>query len=186
MGEMNGKKAYLIVGMARSGVAAAKMLAEKGMSVIVNDVKTKEQLGGALESLNGYENIEQRLGEDPLGLLDRVSTMVISPGIPWESPMVQSALAAGVEVIGEIELSARVNRGMLIGITGTNGKTTTTALTGEILKEAGFTTHVVGNIGYPFAAVAGDTRPEDRVVCEVSSFQLHLRLLSDIRQSQEG
>ena len=190
MGEMNGKKAYLIVGMARSGVAAAKMLAEKGMSVIVNDVKTKEQLGGALEPLNGYENIEQRLGEDPLGLLDRVSTMVISPGIPWESPMVQSALAAGVEVIGEIELSARVNRGMLIGITGTNGKTTTTALTGEILKEAGFTTHVVGNIGYPFAAVAGDTRPEDRVVCEVSSFQLesvkdfrpHVAVITNLRE----
>ena len=78
----------------------------------------------------------------------------------------------GVEVIGEIELSARINRGRLIAITGTNGKTTTTTLTGEIFKASGATTYVVGNIGYPFSAIAGDTKEEDAVVCEVSSFQL--------------
>ena len=165
-------KVYLIIGMARSGVAAAKLLADRGVTVRVNDMKTREALGEALKPLEGLKSIEWHLGEAPETLLHGVGTMVISPGIPYEADIVQTALSQGIEVIGEIELSARLNKGRLIAITGTNGKTTTTTLTGEIFKSAGLTTHVVGNIGYPFAAVAGTTGPDDVVVCEVSSFQL--------------
>ena len=165
-------KHIMILGMARSGVAAAKLLSDRGALVRINDMKSEAQLGEALEPLRGVKKIEWRLGEPADGLLSGMDTLVISPGVPIESPIVQKARALGVEVIGEIELSARVNRGRLIAITGTNGKTTTTTLTGEIFRASGATTYVVGNIGYPFAAIAGQTRAEDVVVCEVSSFQL--------------
>ena len=165
-------KHVMILGMARSGVAAAKLLAERGALVRVNDMKTEAQLGDILAPIRGVEGIEWRLGERADSLLPGMDTLVISPGVPIESPVVKRAKELGVEVIGEIELSARLNRGRLIAITGTNGKTTTTTLTGEIFKAAGKTTHVVGNIGYPFAAVAGKTKEDDVVVCEVSSFQL--------------
>lgn len=97
--------------------------------------------------------------------------MVISPGIAWAKPFVQKALAMGIEVIGELELGARLTRGQLVAITGTNGKTTTTTLVGELLRAAGRTTHVVGNIGYPITATAGDSTDEDVTVAEVSSYQ---------------
>ena len=97
--------------------------------------------------------------------------MVISPGIAWAKPFVQSAIAQGVEVIGELELGARLSRGELVAITGTNGKTTTTTLVGEIFKAAGHTTHVVGNIGYPITATAGISTDADVTVAEVSSYQ---------------
>ena len=165
-------KLYMIIGMARSGVAAAALLARDGRRVRINDIKTKDELGDALKPLQGLSGVQWRLGEKPEPLFQGVDTLVISPGIPYESEIVQTALRMGIEVIGEIELSARYNKGQLIAITGTNGKTTTTTLTGEIMKAAGRTTYVVGNIGYPFAAVAGRTAPGDAVVCEVSSFQL--------------
>ncbi|MBO4885777.1 MAG: UDP-N-acetylmuramoyl-L-alanine--D-glutamate ligase [Clostridia bacterium] len=187
--DYNGRH-IMILGMARSGVAAAKLLADRGALVRVNDKKTEAQLGEALEPLKGVQNIEWRLGEPADGLLEGMDTLVISPGVPIESPIVQKARALGVEVIGEIELSSRVSRGRLIAITGTNGKTTTTTLTGEIFKASGAKTYVVGNIGYPFAAVAGEAGPDDAVVCEVSSFQLesvagfhpHVACITNIRE----
>lgn len=188
-GHMQGKK-VMILGMARSGVAAAGLLAEKGALVRINDLKTREQLGETLDALKDFDNIEWRLGEKPDDLLSGMDMLVISPGVPIESPIVKKAEALGVEVIGEVELSSRLSQGMLVSITGTNGKTTTTALTGEIFKESGARTYVVGNIGYPFAAVAGGTRPGDVVVCEVSSFQMesvktfhpHVACLTNIRE----
>ena len=165
-------KRVMILGMARSGVAAAKLLAGRGAVVRVNDMKTEAQLGDVLAPIKDMAGIEWRLGERADALLEDVDTLVISPGVPIESPVVRKAKALGVEVIGEIELSARLNRGRLVAITGTNGKTTTTTLTGEIFKASGANTYVVGNIGYPFAAIAGETREDDVVVCEVSSFQL--------------
>ena len=187
--DYNGKH-IMILGMARSGVAAAKLLANRGALVRINDMKTEAQLGEALEPLRGIQNIEWRLGERADGLLEGMDTLVISPGVPIESAIVQKARGMGVEVIGEIELSARVNRGHLVAITGTNGKTTTTTLTGEIFKASGANTHVVGNIGYPFSAIAGDTKEDDVVVCEVSSFQLesvaefhpHVACITNIRE----
>ena len=186
---MQGKR-VMILGMARSGVAAAKLLSEKGAFVRINDLKTREQLGKALEPLEGLANIEWRLGEKPDELLAGMDMLVISPGVPIESEIVKRAESLGVEVVGEIELSARLSKGRLVAISGTNGKTTTTTLTGEIFKASGANTYVVGNIGYPFAAVAGETKESDVVVCEVSSFQLesvkdfhpHVACLTNIRE----
>ena len=183
-------KHIMILGMARSGVAAAKLLADRGALVRINDMKTEAQLGEALEPLRGVKNIEWRLGEGAEALLHGMDTLVISPGVPIESPIVKKARALGVEVIGEIELSARISQGHLVAITGTNGKTTTTTLTGEIFKASGATTYVVGNIGYPFAAIAGEAKEDDVVVCEVSSFQLesvdgfhpHVACITNIRE----
>ncbi len=183
-------KRIMILGMARSGVAAARLLADRGALVRINDMKTAAQLGEALEPLKNVPGIEWRLGEKAEALLEGMDTLVISPGVPIESPIVQKARALGVEVIGEIELSARISRGRLVAITGTNGKTTTTTLTGEIFRAAGAKTYVVGNIGYPFAAIAGEAGEDDVVVCEVSSFQLesvngfrpHVACITNIRE----
>lgn len=159
----------LVVGLARSGVAAAGLLCRLGAHVTANDAKPLEELADAqeLQALPA----ELRLGQPAEPLLAGHDLLVISPGIPYAAPFIQKALSMGIEVVGEVELAARVNRAPLVAITGTNGKTTTTTLTGEILKAAGFRTFVVGNIGYPFSAIADQAGPEDRVVCEISSFQ---------------
>lgn len=107
---MQGKR-VMILGMARSGVAAAKLLSEKGAFVRINDLKTREQLGKALEPLEGLANIEWRLGEKPDELLPGMDMLVISPGVPIESEIVKRAESLGVEVVGEIELSARLSKG---------------------------------------------------------------------------
>ncbi|NLG25310.1 MAG: UDP-N-acetylmuramoyl-L-alanine--D-glutamate ligase [Clostridiales bacterium] len=168
---MTGQR-ILMYGMARSGVAAARLFAERGATVRIADQKTAEQLGEALAQLRGLPGVEWRLGEPAESLLDGVDLMVISPGVPIEHPAVQKAKELGIAVLGELEMSYRLSQGTVIAITGTNGKTTTTTLVGEIFKNAGRRAHVVGNIGYPYASVAADTRPEDVVVVEVSSFQL--------------
>ena len=161
----------LIVGLARSGVCAAKMLCELGASVTVNDMKTAEQLGmetmAALNSLS----CRQVLGTSPDALLDETDMMVISPGIAYAKLFVQEAVRRGIEVVGELELGFRVLNGRLVAITGTNGKTTTTTLTGEIFKATGKHTLVCGNIGYPITAEALTMGADDVTVAEVSSYQ---------------
>jgi len=157
--------------MARSGIACAKLLNDAGASVRINDMKSAEQIGSALDVLK-TEGIEWRLGENVEDLLDGMDYLVISPGIPFDHPAVLKAKNMGVHVIGEIEAAYRLGQGKVIGITGTNGKTTTTTLVGEIFRNAGKITHVVGNIGDAYSASAGKMRPEDAVVCELSSFQL--------------
>lgn len=164
-------KRVLVVGMARSGVAAARMLRTLGAQVRIADKKTAEELGGQLDELR-LDGVEWRLGEPLETLLDGIDLVVVSPGIPITHPVVEEAKRRGIPLIGELELAYRHAQGKLIAITGTNGKTTTSTLTGEIFKNAGKLTYVVGNIGYPYAAVALKTRPEDVTVCEVSSFQL--------------
>jgi UDP-N-acetylmuramoylalanine--D-glutamate ligase len=167
---MQGRK-VLVVGMARSGVAAARMLREMGVLVRISDQKTGTELGEQLDELR-LEGIEWRLGEPAEGLLEGMDLVVISPGVPVTHPAVEKAKELGIPVIGELELAYRHAQGRLIAVTGTNGKTTTCTLTGEIFKNAGKLTYVVGNIGVPYASVALKTRPEDVTVCEVSSFQL--------------
>ncbi|MBQ2955663.1 MAG: UDP-N-acetylmuramoyl-L-alanine--D-glutamate ligase [Clostridia bacterium] len=168
---MNGKK-VMVLGMARSGVAAAKLLSELGAYVRLNDQKTKEKLGDAVKPLEACRNIEWRLGEPAEELLDGQDMLLISPGVPIDSPVVKKAEELGVEVIGELELGFRTAKGLLVAITGTNGKTTTTTLVGEIFKNFGKQTYVVGNIGFPYTAVSGGMKEEDVTVCEVSSFQM--------------
>ncbi len=167
------KKLALVVGMARSGVAAALLLAEEGYALRVADQKGKEQLGQALEPLEGLEGVDYRLGQrPPEELVAGAELVVISPGVPIGHPVVRAAKAAGIACIGELELSYRYAKGRLAAITGTNGKTTTSTLTAQIFQNAGKLTHLVGNIGLPYASVALETREEDVTVCEVSSFQL--------------
>ena len=141
-------KRVLVVGMARSGVAAAQMLVKAGAKVVVNDNKTREQLGDAVAPLESLP-IEWALGCPAGDVLENVDVMVISPGIPDTAGFVVKAKAMGVHVTGELEMASQLSSGEMVAITGTNGKTTTVSLLGEIFRNAGRTTHVVGNIGYP-------------------------------------
>lgn len=164
-------KKVLVIGMARSGIAVSGLLCRHGAKVIINDRKTEAELGTALDELRGLD-MQFRLGEDPIGLLEGADVVVISPGVPIKAPVVQCARARGIPVIGEIEVAYRLSRGSILAVTGTNGKTTTTTLVSEICRNAGKRVHVVGNIGYPFAAAADATQPDDIIACELSSFQL--------------
>ncbi len=165
------EKLALVVGMAKSGVASALLLARNGYRVRINDQKGADAFSGELYCLK-MPCIEWRLGEKAEELLCGVSLVVISPGVPIEHPVVKAAEEKGIELIGELELAYRYNNAELLAITGTNGKTTTTMLVGEILRAAGKKTHVVGNIGDPFSEIADATERQDAVVCEVSSFQM--------------
>ena len=183
------KKNVLVVGMARSGVAAAQLLRASGAVVTVNDSKTEEELGQQLSPLEGLQ-VERRFGCGAMELLEGKDCLVISPGIPDTAPFVVKAKEMGIYVIGELELAAQLSAGTLIAVTGTNGKTTTVSLLGEIFANSGKVTHVVGNIGYPFSLAALISRKEDILVCEVSSFQMetadtfhpHVALLTNITE----
>lgn len=163
-------KRVIVCGMARSGIAAAKLLAQMGAVVTISDMKAEDAFGDSLAELKALGCVFA-LGEGPQAHLDGQEIMVISPGIAYAKDFVQEAVAKGIEVVGELELGARLSRGALCAITGTNGKTTTTTLVGEMMRAWGKTTHVVGNIGYPITATAGISTDEDVTVAEVSSYQ---------------
>lgn len=162
-------KKVMVVGLARSGIAAAQLLLRKGAHVTLSDSKTLDAFGGALDELAA--RCTMRLGERPDAYIADQDWIVISPGVPVTAPFIQKAREIGMPVIGEMELGARETTGLLISITGTNGKTTTTTLMGEIFKAAGCDTHVVGNIGYPITARCDETTQESVTVAEISSFQ---------------
>ena len=164
-------KKVLVVGMARSGVAAAKLLHKAGAKVVINDSKTAEALGDALQPLSGLD-VEYKLGCPAGECLDGIDCMIISPGIPDTAAFVVKAKEANIYVTGELEMAHQLSSGEMVAITGTNGKTTTVSLLGEIFRNAGRTTHVVGNIGYPYSAAGYDSADGDMFVCEVSSFQM--------------
>ncbi len=164
-------KRVLVVGMARSGVAAAKLLAKAGAKVVINDNKTADELSDALLPLNGLD-IEYALGKPAMDCLDSIDAMIISPGIPDTAAFVVKAKEIGIYVTGELEMAYQLSSGEMVALTGTNGKTTTVSLLGEIFRNAGRTTHVVGNIGYPYSAAGVDSMDSDMFVCEVSSFQM--------------
>ena len=164
-------KRVLVIGMARSGVQAAHLLIRHGALPVLNDIKRRDAFGTALDSLND-QPVEWRLGEDPVRLLDEADALIISPGVPIDSPAVLEAQKRGIYMAGELELAAQFAEGTLIGITGTNGKTTTVTLLDTMFKEAGMSSWLSGNIGTPFSLVAQSARPGDMLVTEVSSFQL--------------
>ncbi|MFZ5975482.1 MAG: UDP-N-acetylmuramoyl-L-alanine--D-glutamate ligase [Bacillota bacterium] len=168
--ELSGKR-VLVAGLARSGAACAKLLCACGAHVVVNDNKDAGALKEYIDQLSGLE-IEYRLGQGAMELVEGTDLVVLSPGISINAPFARRAEELGIEVIGEIELAYRFLQADLVAITGTNGKTTTTALTGEIFKAAGHKTRVLGNIGVPIAAEALQTRPGEVVVAEVAGFQL--------------
>ncbi len=165
-----GKKT-LIVGMARSGVALAKLLCREGALVTVNDMKPADAFGGRLDEIRELP-IRFRLGEDGIDALNGQDMLIISPGVPIDAAIVETAKEKNIPVSGELEIASRIAKGQLLAVTGTNGKTTTVSLLGAIFKEAGKIAYVAGNIGYPLSAAAMDSKYSDVLVTEVSSFQL--------------
>ena len=164
-------KRILIVGMARSGVQAAHLLLGAGATPVLNDRKTVDAFGDALASLRDTR-AEWRLGEDPVALLENSDALVISPGVPIDSPVVLKAREQEKYMIGELELAAQFAAGTLLAVTGTNGKTTTVTLLDTMFHEAGMPSWLSGNIGTPFSLIAQSSKPGDMLVTEVSSFQL--------------
>ncbi len=163
-------KRVMVVGMALSGLEAAKYLTKHEAMVTIFDSKEESELREAIDYL---ENIDVKVetGGNPESA-EGFDLIVLSPGVSTELPFIKEAKANGVEVIGELELAGAVSHGKVIAITGTNGKTTTTALTGEIFKKAGKDVHIVGNIGIPAISVSDLTNEESYLITEVSSFQL--------------
>ncbi len=160
----------VVVGLARSGVAAARLLHAAGARVTATDAKPLDALGpeaGALAALG----VRLHAGATAPGIED-AQLVVVSPGVPPDAPQLAPARARGVRVIGELELAWRAMEADTLAITGTNGKTTTTALTGALLAEQARPVLVAGNIGTPLAAAALTFPADGLVVCEVSSFQL--------------
>ena len=168
--KVTGKK-VLIIGAARSGIACAKFLAARGAIVALNDQKPFEKWSPEALALKD-EGIGCFSGELPGWLLDNIELVVVSPGVPSKSIPIRYAERAGAEVIGEVELASRYLKGRIVGITGSNGKTTTTALIGELLKDAGLTVQVGGNIGTPLISLVESSLAEGWTVAELSSFQL--------------
>ena len=165
-------KRAMVLGLARSGIAVSRLLLLRGYEVLACDSRNREDFKGALDEIEA-QGARLCLGEkEPERLLEGISLLVVSPGIPPEHPIMARAREMGVEVVGEIEYAYRESTGMLLAVTGTNGKTTTVTLLGEIFKNAGRRTHVVGNIGTPYSGAVPDMKPGDVTVCEISSFMM--------------
>lgn len=159
---------YLVVGLARSGLAAALVLRAREESVIGLDTGSPEGRERLLDA-----GVELHTGQgDGRELLERVSTVVKSPGVPAETPVIAAARAAGMIVIGELELAWRMLENEFVAVTGTNGKTTTVELIGHVHRHAGVPVAVAGNVGVALSGLVGSTAAETVVVCEASSFQL--------------
>jgi UDP-N-acetylmuramoylalanine--D-glutamate ligase len=164
-------KKILVVGLARTGVSVARFLAEQGAAVTVTDMKDEASLASWLERLAGLE-IRYELGGHSDETFLSSDMIVVSPGVPMNIPPLALARSRGRLIISEIELASSFIDAPLVAITGTNGKTTTTTLVGEILKECGFRTFVGGNIGKPLIDLVTSGETVDFVVAEISSFQL--------------
>ncbi len=165
-------KIVLVAGSGKSGIGAADLLKKLGASVIIYDGNEKLKKEDILLKLENSENVDVILGELQKCIIEKVDLMVLSPGIAIDAPFVNQVKEAGVPIWGEIELAYVVAKGKLAAITGTNGKTTTTALVGEILSDYFSHVDVVGNIGNPYTSTALDTDENSVTVAEISSFQL--------------
>jgi UDP-N-acetylmuramoylalanine--D-glutamate ligase len=170
MMDLKGKK-VLVVGLGKSGLAAALFLRRQGAQVTVSDIRSAESLAKEIPALL-EEGIMVEAGGHGLLTFRRQDLIVVSPGVPLETPELVQARNFGRPVIGELELAARFLKGRILAITGSNGKTTTTALAGEILMAAGLPTLVAGNIGVPVIGLIEESTDDTWSVLEVSSFQL--------------
>ncbi len=164
-------KRVLVVGAGKSGISAARFLRERGAKVTVSDSRSAAALAGEIPELMDA-GIMVEAGGHGLLTFRRQDLIVVSPGVPMDTPEVRQVRALGMPVIGELELASRFLEGQVIAITGSNGKTTTTTLVGEILKRGGLQTLVGGNIGLPVIELIAESRLECWNVLEVSSFQL--------------
>jgi len=170
MMELKGKK-VLVVGLGKSGLAAALFLRRRGAQVTVSDVRSAEALAKDIPALLD-EGIMVETGGHGLLTFRRQDLIVVSPGVPLNTPELAQVKSFGLPVIGELELAARFLKGKTLAITGSNGKTTTTALVGEIFQKAGVPVLVGGNIGVPVVALIDQSTDDSWSVLEVSSFQL--------------
>ncbi|WP_210609849.1 UDP-N-acetylmuramoyl-L-alanine--D-glutamate ligase [Priestia flexa] len=163
-------KQVLILGLAKSGLAAAKLVKSLGAKVVVNDQKPYEENDAAqqLEAIG----IKVVCGHHPLELLDGVEVIIKNPGIPYSNPLLQEALKRKLSIITEVELAYQISEAPFIGITGSNGKTTTTTLIYKMLEEDRKNPLIAGNIGTVACEVAQEAKPENVIVTELSSFQL--------------
>jgi UDP-N-acetylmuramoylalanine--D-glutamate ligase len=168
--DLKGKK-VLVVGLGKSGLAAALFLRHRGAQVTVSDVRSAEALAKDIPALL-EEGIMVEAGGHGLLTFRRQDLIVVSPGVPLTTPELVQVRSFGLPVIGELELAARFIKGKMLAVTGSNGKTTTTTLLGEILKEAGLPTLVGGNIGVPVVSLVDESTDDTWSVLEVSSFQL--------------
>ena len=163
----------LILGLAREGSALARFLAERGASVTVTDIKPSEALTDRISALSGLP-LRYALGSHPEALLDETDILFVSPGIPLGIPFLVEARRRGVPLSSETRLFTRLCPALVVGVTGSSGKSTTTALAGELIRAAGRRTWVGGNIGRPLIGDLDKIGPDDVVVMELSSFQLEL------------
>ncbi len=171
--DLNGKK-ILIVGMARSGMGAARLCCLHGGQVWIIDQKTREQLQDKIDELKDCE-ITYWLGIEPMDEeLAAMDMVVLSPGAAPDQPLVQRAARLGAKVLGEVELAWLYSKAPMIGITGTNGKTTTTALVGELMSSWQVGSVTAGNIGKAYTEVAEKVQAPDWLILELSSFQLEM------------
>ncbi len=165
------RKKVLVLGLAKSGVSAALLLHELGAFVTVNDKKPIAENPEAQSLLE--QGIKVICGDHPPELLDEGFELIVkNPGIPYSNPLIKGAVEKGIPVITEVELASQISEAPIVGITGTNGKTTTTTLIYEIMKTAGLNPLVAGNIGTVASGVAMEAKEENTIVMELSSFQL--------------
>lgn len=169
--ELSGRKA-LVLGAGKSGVESAKFLANRGAIVALHDKREVETWSEAARGLKESHGVGLISGQIPSWLLDQIDLVVISPGVPTNTIPARYVDRKDGEVIGEVELAFRFMKGRIVGITGSNGKTTTTTLIGELLKNSGIKTQVGGNIGTPLLSLTESSTDETWTVAELSSFQL--------------
>ena len=170
--ELRGKK-VLVVGLARTGIATARFCLEHGATVTAIDSRGESELGAEVQQLRAEGVILQFGAESDASLLKQ-DLVIPSPGVPADAPLLKAAQEKHLTVWSEIELADRFLEGRLVGITGSNGKTTTTSLVHHILQTAGFSTLVAGNIGTPMISRVALTSADTITVAELSSFQLEL------------
>ncbi|BCU52075.1 UDP-N-acetylmuramoylalanine--D-glutamate ligase [Staphylococcus auricularis] len=163
-------KDVLVIGLAKSGYEAAKLLNKLGAKVVVNDGKDISQDSHAKDLQN--MGIEVIGGEHPLSLLDNDPIVIKNPGISYNVPIIKAATERGLKILTEVELSYLVSEAPIIGVTGTNGKTTVTSLIGDMFRKSRVTGRLAGNIGYVASKVAQEVDEDDYLVTELSSFQL--------------
>lgn len=169
--ELTGKR-VLVVGSGISGIAATELLKKQGIETILFDGNKDLDVKALIEKAPVFAEVEIILGELKEVDAERVDLVVLSPGVPTDLPMVNSLRERKIPIWGEIELAYHFGKGRIVAITGTNGKTTTTALTGEILENYFSDVKVVGNIGIPYTSLAAEMTDDTVTVAEISSFQL--------------
>ncbi len=165
-------KRVLVYGSGKSGIAACDLLCIAGSPVLIFDENKNASADGIIAKVSRPDMVDCLLGDITKEDLCGIEEAVISPGIPLDKPVPLMLRENGIKIIGELELAYRNSQGRLFAITGTNGKTTTTALLGEMVKDFYGSGFVVGNIGIPYTTIAKETKPDSVTVAEVSSFQL--------------